>query len=196
VVPHPGFSTGEIDVFDCGSNLLIGQTVLTTINGDGSCPCGGAIEPSFKAPQGVEGGGGGSMTSANYGTRGTVGQPATGQLSSSSFGSNIGYWHLPRSTTTGPITEPVAPKVISLDQNYPNPFNPATTIRFTLPERSHVTLRIYDVRGRLVLTLIDRDMSAGVHHETLQADGFASGVYFYRIKAGRSTQVRKLVVLK
>jgi hypothetical protein len=191
VVPDPYVTSGEIEVVDCDSNTLFGQGALATVNGDGTCPCGG-----FKMPQSVVGGGCGSVASANYATRATVGQPATGTLSSSSFGSDIGYWHLRRSTVTGVENEPGLPKGYSLDQNFPNPFNPSTTIRFTLPKPSYVTLQIYDVRGRLVTTLVDRDMPAGAHREVLQADGLTSGVYFCRIKAEGFAKVRKLVVLK
>jgi hypothetical protein len=196
VIPDPAAPSGEIEVSDCVPNTIYGQSALATINGDGSCPCGGSAAPSFQSPQGVLGGGGGSMTSENYGTRATVGQAATGTLSGSSYASAVGYWHLPYSTTTEVKTDPVVPKTYSLDQNYPNPFNPTTTIRFTLPEPSRVKLQIFDVKGRLLMTMVDRDYAEGVHEEVLHADGFASGVYFYRMQAGGFTKVQKLVVLK
>jgi len=89
-----------------------------------------------------------------------------------------------------------------LDQNYPNPFNPATTIGFTLRERSHVSLSVYNVAGQLVRTLIDEVRTPGVSH-SIDWDGrdargssVASGVYFYRLVTKDATLTRKMVMLK
>jgi hypothetical protein len=71
-----------------------------------------------------------------------------------------------------------------------------TTIRFALVDPSHVRLRIYDAAGRLVMTVADREMDAGEHTLTVTAGGLASGVYFYRLEAGRFTQTKKMVVLR
>ena len=84
----------------------------------------------------------------------------------------------------------------SLDQNYPNPFNPATTIRFALPKPSHVTLTIYDVDGRLVTTLVDKQMPPGVHKAIFDASSLSSGVYFYRIETEGFVRSKKLILLK
>ena len=95
------------------------------------------------------------------------------------------------------------PKAFALDQNRPNPFNPSTTISFSVPEgkAGQVTLKVFDVRGRLVRTLSDQVRDAGSY--TLFWDGtdesgrqVASGVYFYRMQAGGFTQIRKMVLLK
>jgi hypothetical protein len=89
-----------------------------------------------------------------------------------------------------------------LGQNYPNPFNPTTTIAFTVRERSRVSLRIYNVAGQLVRTLVDDVRAAGVSH-TVDWDGrnargrsVASGVYFYRLVTKDATMTRKMVLLK
>lgn len=79
-------------------------------------------------------------------------------------------------------TEPVLPTVYSLSQNYPNPFNPTTVIRYGLPERSSVILRVYDMLGRTVATLVHAEKEAGFHHVTWEAD-VPSGIYFYRVIA-------------
>ncbi len=90
-----------------------------------------------------------------------------------------------------------APRTFSLSQNYPNPFNPTTTIEFTIPTDGRVTLRVYDITGRLVATPLDEDMKAEVFQQvTLDASRLASGVYFYRLQAGSQTAVKKLVLLK
>ena len=89
----------------------------------------------------------------------------------------------------------------ALYQNYPNPFNPSTTIRYSLPEDSHANLKIYDVSGALVKTLADGMQQAGVHQESWDGRDdhgreVSSGVYFYRLTAGRNSQNSKLVLLK
>ncbi len=88
------------------------------------------------------------------------------------------------------------PTTYSLSQNYPNPFNPSTTINFALPKSGNVTLNVYDVLGRLVKTLVSGDLNAGYHTINFNADNLASGVYFYRIKAGSFVSVKKLMLLK
>jgi hypothetical protein len=151
----------------------------------------------FKIPYDVVAGGGAQMHSANYGSRGTSGQMVIGTGNSDSFGSNAGFWYSPGTTVTGTgDTKGDVPTTFSLQQNHPNPFNPSTTIRFSLPRHSHVKLRVYDVSGRLVTTLVDRGMMAGVHSVVWNASGLATGVYLYRIQAGGFVQTRKLVLLK
>jgi len=88
------------------------------------------------------------------------------------------------------------PVKYSLSQNYPNPFNPATTINFTLPRRSQVSLKIYDILGREITTLINRDMSPGNHIIKFKADGLTSGIYFYRLTANEYTKTLKMLVLR
>jgi len=89
------------------------------------------------------------------------------------------------------------PKVFALDQNYPNPFNPSTTINFTLAEDSHVSLRVFDMLGREVATLANGEMKAGeVHNVLFDASRLSSGLYFYRLDAGKSSLVKKLVLMK
>jgi hypothetical protein len=88
------------------------------------------------------------------------------------------------------------PKNTTLYQNYPNPFNPTTTIGYALPKQSYVTLRIYDMLGRVVQTLADETQDAGLYEVNLNASGLASGVYFYRLQAGNFNQTRKLLLLR
>ena len=88
-----------------------------------------------------------------------------------------------------------------LSQNQPNPFNPTTTIRFALPAREDVTLAIYDTNGHLVRTLVNEVEGYGAHEVTWDGrddDGVAvgSGVYFYRLHAGKLTESKKMVLLK
>jgi hypothetical protein len=88
------------------------------------------------------------------------------------------------------------PRIFSLGQNYPNPFNPSTTIEFSLPRSSHVTLKVYDMLAREVATLVDQNYPAGVHQVRWNAAGVASGMYVYRLSTGSFTAEKKLILLK
>ncbi len=88
------------------------------------------------------------------------------------------------------------PKEFALRQNYPNPFNPTTTIKYDLPVDKHVSLKVYDVLGREVLTLMDEEQQAGYHSAVFDASRFSSGMYFYRLTAGTYVSTRKLLLLR
>ncbi len=88
------------------------------------------------------------------------------------------------------------PNRFVLEQNYPNPFNPTTTIDYEVPSDGHVTLRVYDVLGKEVVTLVDQSMAVGRHLAVLDASQLAGGVYFYRLEAGSFMSVKKLLLLK
>jgi N-acetylneuraminic acid mutarotase len=89
-----------------------------------------------------------------------------------------------------------SPSAFTLSQNYPNPFNASTTIRFTLPYTSNVTLRIYSLLGVVVGTHTSQTMPRGTHFWKWNAEKFASGIYYYRIQAGRYTETKKLLLVK
>ena len=98
---------------------------------------------------------------------------------------------------------PGFPKVYTLWQNYPNPFNPTTVIRFDLPERSIVTLKIYDILGQEILTLLNNSSTeAGQHSVVVDVANLPSGVYFYRLLRSNSHEVntfqsvKKMLVVK
>ncbi len=88
------------------------------------------------------------------------------------------------------------PSDYSLYQNYPNPFNPSTTIKFDLPVSDFVTIKVYDIAGREVTTIIDKKMSAGTHELKFDGSKLASGVYFYRLETPRNIEVKKMILLK
>lgn len=83
-----------------------------------------------------------------------------------------------------------------LSQNFPNPFNPTTVIAYQIVNAGHVTLKVYDVLGREVATLINERQNAGSHSVTFEANALPSGVYFYRLESGNHSEVKKLVLLK
>jgi hypothetical protein len=88
------------------------------------------------------------------------------------------------------------PRMYSISQNYPNPFNPTTTIRYALPHRSRVSLIVYNTLGQQVATLVNGEVEAGYREVTFNANGLASGVYFYRLQAGDYTKTRKLCIIR
>ena len=92
-------------------------------------------------------------------------------------------------------TQPI-PQEFSLSPNYPNPFNPATTIEYNLPKGARVQLKVYNVLGQEVATLVDGVVTAGQHSVSFNASNLASGVYLYRIAAGTFVSTRKMVLVK
>ena len=89
-----------------------------------------------------------------------------------------------------------APVNYVLYQSYPNPFNPTTNIKYSIPKSSKVSLKIYDILGREVTSLVDKYEKSGTYTIRFTAKNLASGVYFYRIKAGNFVQTKKLMLLK
>jgi len=83
-----------------------------------------------------------------------------------------------------------------LHQNYPNPFNPSTTIKFELPQSSVVSLKVYDVLGNEVATLVKDELTAGIHSVEFNAESFPSGTYFYRLQSNTFASVKKMLLLK
>lgn len=143
-----------------------------------------------------------------------VGTPSTGQLMTdetypiSTFGvdeQNELYLCSYSSTNgriykiTGPATsveETRVPMEFGLDQNYPNPFNPSTTISFRLAAGGDVTLKVYNMLGQEVALLVNGTYAAGLHSVKFSADGYPSGVYYYKLTSGSLTQTRKMILTK
>jgi len=102
-------------------------------------------------------------------------------------------------TSIDPLSS--VPQEYELTQNYPNPFNPETTIEFALPQGANVSLKIYDVTGKLVKTLVDEPLSAGRFQATWDAtneygSAVSSGIYIYRLSSGSFQQIKRMVLLK
>ena len=93
-------------------------------------------------------------------------------------------------------TKSLTPENFELAQNYPNPFNPTTKISWQLPVGSWLTLKIYDVLGNEIATLVDEDKDAGRYEINFDASGLASGIYLYRIQAGNFNQTKKMILLR
>ncbi|MFZ1279987.1 MAG: T9SS type A sorting domain-containing protein [Ignavibacteriaceae bacterium] len=90
----------------------------------------------------------------------------------------------------------VAVNNFELQQNFPNPFNPTTQIRFSLAEQSQVTLKVYNILGKEIATLVNDVKGAGVHEVSFNGTGLASGVYFYTLQTGKFTQTNKMILVK
>ena len=101
-------------------------------------------------------------------------------------------------TVTGTKANTDIPVEFKLDQNYPNPFNPTTSIGYQLPTAGHVTLKVYDILGREIATLVDEDQTPGKYSSNFgaQQSSLGSGVYFYRLKANNYLEVKKMMLLK
>jgi hypothetical protein len=109
-----------------------------------------------------------------------------------------GVWHRPLAemiTSVKAVRAPV-PQHASLEQNFPNPFNPGTVIEFSIPRRVFVSLKIYDLLGREMATLVSGELDAGRHSAQWLSGNNAAGVYFYRLQTGRFFQTRKLLLVK
>lgn len=131
--------------------------------------------------------------------------PFTGQIQHISFADTTAGWvvtsngevlryRVPGSTGIGEGAG--LPDAFAVSQNFPNPFNPATTISFTMLQRASVSLRVYDLLGREVATLVDGFREAGSHTVRFDATGLPSGTYFYRVASGTFMSVHKMLLLK
>lgn len=99
-------------------------------------------------------------------------------------------------TVTSVGDEGGSPEDFRLEQNYPNPFNPATTIKYRIAQKAHVTLRVFDLKGKEVALLIDEERAAGSYEMIFDATGLSSGVYLYRMIGDGMSFTRKMLVLK
>jgi uncharacterized delta-60 repeat protein len=99
------------------------------------------------------------------------------------------------SVNSVPVTADL-PKTYALYQNYPNPFNPTTILTYSIPKSSFVTIKVYDVIGREVAALVNEEKPAGDYSITFNASNLASGIYFYKMQAGRFEKTKKLILLK
>ena len=88
------------------------------------------------------------------------------------------------------------PNNFVLSQNYPNPFNPSTNINFSVPLSSFVSIKVYDVLGKEVASLVNEELKAGSYKFSFNANGLTSGVYFSRVTAGNFTQTKNMILLR
>ena len=89
-----------------------------------------------------------------------------------------------------------APTIFALEQNYPNPFNPSTMISYSIPQSSFVTLKVYDIIGNEVATLVNQNQQAGKYDIRFNASNLSNGVYLYSIKTDNFTSTKKMILMK
>jgi len=93
-------------------------------------------------------------------------------------------------------TENILPDEYALEQNYPNPFNPTTKIKYSIPQSSKVVIKVYDVLGNEITTLVNEEKPIGSYELTWYAEGLPSGIYFYRLQAGSFIETKKMILMK
>ncbi|MDP1676518.1 MAG: sugar-binding protein [Bacteroidota bacterium] len=98
--------------------------------------------------------------------------------------------------STGVQQDALVANTFELSQNYPNPFNPTTNIKFSIPQAGHVSLKLFDILGREVMTIVNQVQEAGSYTATLDASKLASGVYMYKLESGSFTSVKKMMLIK
>ncbi|HUI63950.1 MAG TPA: T9SS type A sorting domain-containing protein, partial [Bacteroidota bacterium] len=116
-------------------------------------------------------------------------------------GYNGSAWSIGYATSLpGPLSvgssAPSTPRRLALEQNYPNPFNPSTRIEFEMTQRGRAILKVFDIRGAEVATILDATIGAGRHSAQWDARGHSSGVYFYRLQVDGVEQTKKMIILK
>jgi len=171
--------------------------------------CSVSVAAQTQIPRSVLGNGGEKAANDQFAVAGTVGQSAVGTATSNANQIQSGFWpQAPKEPVAVEASPENLPGKFRLDQNYPNPFwsaatspafgggNPATTIRFALPRAELVTLKIFDVHGREVATLVNEKMPGGEHSLNLDGRLLSSGIYFYQLRAGEFVQKRKLALVK
>ncbi len=94
------------------------------------------------------------------------------------------------------IEDEMQPQTFSLEQNYPNPFNPVTKIKFTLASNEYTTLKVYDIIGKEITTLVNNQMEKGHYEINFDASNLPSGVYFYTLNAGGYKETRKMILMR
>jgi hypothetical protein len=90
----------------------------------------------------------------------------------------------------------VVPTNLTLSQNYPNPFNPSTSFTYSIPEEAAITIKVFDITGKEIETLVNEEKPAGTYEITWYAENLPSGVYFYQIRAGAFVETKKMILLK
>ena len=110
-------------------------------------------------------------------------------------GANVSLMSMPGLAKTG-FNSSSAPKTYQLLQNYPNPFNPTTEFSYMLPEDGHVVLKVFNVLGQEISTIVDEFQTTGNKSISFDARNLPSGLYFYKMQAGKFTAIKKMMLVK
>lgn len=141
--------------------------------------------------------GGGQLTNSAYTINGSLGQTIIGKAENTIHQAHAGFWQMYYQNVIVKVTDDeMLPIEFKLEQNYPNPFNPSTVIKFGIPERSNVLIKIYDVLGSEVKTLLNQEMDGGWYELLFNAAGYSSGFYICRMQAGSYISTKKMLMVK
>ena len=171
----------------------------------------GIILSQNQIPYGVISTGAGKVSGTTNIINFTIGEAFIGKTSSSNNIASMGFWNVyVQNTITSVEEEDLQPTEFRLEQNYPNPFNPSTKIRFTIPTSPQsppsqggeaklgwfVTLKVYDILGNEVATLVNEEKPTGRYEVEFSAGHLASGIYLCRMQAGNYVSIKKMMLLK
>jgi hypothetical protein len=140
--------------------------------------------------------GGEILTSTDFGSASTLGQPFIGTSSNVNFNNYSGYWYSVNIFVGMPWEDDQFPKRFELYQNFPNPFNPVTRIKYAVPRPTHVRIEIYNVLGQRVRTLVNEEKQPGYYTVDFNASSLASGFYIYRMQTSGFRSVKKMIITK
>ena len=141
----------------------------------------------------------GGMKQANsaYVIAGTLGQTIIGKCENTIHQSQAGFWQMyNQDILLNAEDENFLPIEYKLEQNYPNPFNPLTIIRYSIPERTNVLIKVYDILGSEVITLLNQELDAGWYNLEFNAVEYSSGIYICRMQAGKYISTKKMLMIK
>ncbi|MFA3783372.1 choice-of-anchor A family protein [Melioribacteraceae bacterium 4301-Me] len=137
-----------------------------------------------------------SLGMYGFGVSTLVVNPANGNVYAGTKGGQVFMMASANTTTSVNDYVDVIPTKFELNQNYPNPFNPSTTIRFAIPEAGQYTLKIYNIIGQEIATLVKGQLMPGIHKVTFDAGNFASGIYIYKLSGQNVNITRKMILMK
>ena len=151
-----------------------------------------------KISAGVISSGGTKISNSNFFLNSTIGESFIGKTSGTANQHNVGFWDVYKQNAITKVEkeDETIPTSFKLEQNFPNPFNPSTIIKFGVPERSSVVIKIFDILGGEVMTLINEEMEAGWYSREFNAPNYSSGIYIYRMQAGTYVNTRKMILIK
>lgn len=154
--------------------------------------------PQNQIPFSVISSGGEKSSGSSYLLSSTVGETFIGKTVNIENRHNLGFWYVYKQSIITEVEkeEENLPTMFKLEQNYPNPFNPSTVIKFGVPEKSTVVLKIYDILGGEVTTLVNEEMDPGWYKREFDASYYSSGVYIYRMQAGSYVSTKKMILLR
>jgi hypothetical protein len=153
--------------------------------------------PQYQITNSVIGSGGNVVSNSNNNIVSTVGEAFIGKSSNTVNQNQMGFWYVYQQTTITDVEdEELLPTAFKLEQNYPNPFNPSTKIKFAVPEKSNVLIKVYDILGSEVAILVNQEMDAGWYENDFNAAELSSGVYLFRMEAGKFINTKKMILLR